>query len=93
MPVVRRNNTGPLRPTESPTSTGILSTQTGVLKGKLSYMSPEQMRNGPVDCRADLFSVGIVLWETLTHKRLFKPDDAAAACAAVRLVIRISPTP
>jgi serine/threonine-protein kinase len=59
------------------------STRQGQFKGKLSYMSPEQMRNGPVDRRADLFSVGIVLWEAITQKRLFKPDDAAAACAMI----------
>jgi serine/threonine protein kinase len=59
------------------------STRQGQFKGKLSYMSPEQMRNGPVDRRVDLFSAGIVLWEALTHKRLFKPDDAAAACSMI----------
>jgi serine/threonine protein kinase len=43
----------------------------GTLKGKLGYMAPEQVNGQPVDHRADLFSLGIVLFETLTLKRLF----------------------
>lgn len=45
--------------------------QGGVLKGKYGYMSPEQVRGQPVDCRADIFACGIVLWELLTRERLF----------------------
>lgn len=43
----------------------------GSLKGKLGYMSPEQVTGQPVDHRSDLFSLGVVLFETLTLKRLF----------------------
>jgi serine/threonine-protein kinase len=43
----------------------------GLIKGKLSYLSPEQVRNEPVDARSDIFSLGVVLWECLTGKRLF----------------------
>jgi hypothetical protein len=46
-------------------------THTGVLKGKFSYMSPEQVAGRPVDARADIFALGTVLWEMLTAKRLF----------------------
>ena len=51
-------------------------TRTGVLKGKVAYMSPEHARGEHVDRRADIFSVGIVLWEAATGKRLWKgvPD-------------------
>ena len=42
-----------------------------VLRGKLGYMSPEQVKGEEVDHRADLFSLGIVLFESLTLKRLF----------------------
>ena len=42
------------------------------LKGKLAYMSPEQLHNRPLDRRSDLFSLGIVLYEITTHTRLFK---------------------
>lgn len=50
-------------------------TRDGQVKGKLSYMSPEQLTGQPVDRRADLFAAGIVLWEALTGKRLFLADD------------------
>ena len=42
------------------------STQTGILKGKFSYMSPEQAEGKEVDPRTDIFSAGILLWELLT---------------------------
>jgi serine/threonine-protein kinase len=53
-------------------------TRTGVLKGKVAYMAPEQARGERVDRRADLFSVGILLWEAATGKRMWKgvPDIA-----------------
>ncbi len=50
----------------------ISSTEDGQLKGKLPYMSPEQVSGGAVDRRADIFSSAIVLWEVLTHRRLFQ---------------------
>ncbi|MEO7331270.1 MAG: serine/threonine-protein kinase [Minicystis sp.] len=51
-------------------------TRTGVLKGKVAYMAPEQARGERVDRRADIFSVGVLLWEASTGKRLWKgvPD-------------------
>lgn len=48
------------------------STQEGKFKGKLSYMAPEHASSGRTDQRSDLFSMGIVLWETLTGQRLFR---------------------
>jgi hypothetical protein len=50
-------------------------TKEGEIKGKISYMAPEQLRAQPVDRRADVFAAGIVLWETLTGRRLFRGDD------------------
>ncbi|MEO1228765.1 MAG: serine/threonine-protein kinase [Myxococcota bacterium] len=47
-------------------------TRSGVLKGKYSYMSPEQALGDSVDHRTDLFALGIVLFETTTGTRLFK---------------------
>jgi serine/threonine-protein kinase len=44
-------------------------TREGQIKGKLAYMSPEQIR-GNVDCRADVFAVAVCLWEALTGRRL-----------------------
>ncbi|WP_437728429.1 serine/threonine-protein kinase [Sorangium sp. So ce861] len=43
----------------------------GQLKGKLSYMAPEQLRGAPVDRRADIYAASVVLWEVLTGRRLF----------------------
>src|SRR5688572_14815774 len=50
-------------------------TQAGTMKGKVSYMSPEQIRMEPIDGRADVFAVGIVLHELLTGRRLFRSTN------------------
>jgi serine/threonine-protein kinase len=52
-------------------------TEVGVLKGKVAYMSPEQAMGGPIDHRADIFAMGIVLWEMLTRERLMTGESAA----------------
>lgn len=52
-------------------------TERGMLKGKLGYMSPEQINQEAVDRRADVFAVGVVLWEMLTGRRLFDGDTPA----------------
>lgn len=52
-------------------------TEVGVLKGKIAYMSPEQVVGGPIDQRADLFAMGIVLWELLARRRLMSGENAA----------------
>jgi len=54
------------------------TTRSGQLKGKLAYMAPEHARGEKIDRRADVFSCGIVLWEALALKRLFKGDGEAA---------------
>jgi phosphate/phosphite/phosphonate ABC transporter binding protein len=58
-------------------------TQTGVLKGKLPYMSPEQLWQKDVDRRSDVFTLGVVLWEMLLGSRLFARDGEAATINAV----------
>ena len=47
------------------------TTQTGVLKGKFGYMSPEQSMGSTVDCRSDVFALGILLYELTTGRRAF----------------------
>jgi len=49
----------------------LTETKPGVVKGKYSYMSPEQVLAKPLDGRSDVFSLAVVLWETLAMKRLF----------------------
>lgn len=46
-------------------------TATGILKGKFGYMAPEQVTGDPIDHKADIFAMGIVLYELLTGHRLF----------------------
>jgi hypothetical protein len=46
-------------------------TRDGQIKGKIAYMAPEQTSGTPVDRRADLWSLGVVLWECLAGRRLF----------------------
>ncbi|MBL8622681.1 MAG: serine/threonine protein kinase [Myxococcales bacterium] len=50
-------------------------TESGVVKGKYAYMAPEQCRAQPVDRRADVFALGIVLYELATQHRAFKADS------------------
>ena len=54
----------------------IQSTREGQLKGKLAYMAPEQIRDGKVDRRADIYAAGIVLWEALVGRRAYRGSDA-----------------
>lgn len=46
-------------------------TETGFVKGKIAYMSPEQLGRRPVDCRSDVFACGIILFEILSGQRLY----------------------
>jgi len=61
-------------------------TQVGVLKGKFSYMSPEQVRGLHVDHRSDIFSLGIVLYEMLTLERLFLGESDFDTLEKIRKV-------
>jgi serine/threonine-protein kinase len=53
------------------------TTRDGQVKGKLAYMAPEQTTSEPVDRRADVFTAGIVLWECLSGRRLFRGQTDA----------------
>jgi eukaryotic-like serine/threonine-protein kinase len=52
-------------------------TREGQIKGKVPYMSPEQIRNDRVDRRTDIYAASVVLWEALAGKRLFEGSDAS----------------
>lgn len=58
-------------------------TDPGKLKGKLGYMAPEQVNLQTVDRRADVFAVGVVLWELLAGRRLFSSDSPGASVQAL----------
>ncbi|HUJ60735.1 MAG TPA: serine/threonine-protein kinase [Kofleriaceae bacterium] len=57
--------------------------QAGMIMGKVAYLSPEQCKTADVDRRSDLFSLGVVLYELLTHVRPFKRDSDAETLAAI----------
>lgn len=59
-------------------------TASGVLKGKASYMAPEQTYSSQVDCRADVFATGILLWEMMCGGRLFQASNDLLAVNKVR---------
>ncbi len=56
-------------------TTNAYNTKDGVLKGKFEYMSPEQAMGMSIDRRSDIFSCGIILYECLTGRRLFKTES------------------
>ena len=53
----------------------IQTTRAGVVKGKLPYMAPEQLGGQEITRQADVYAAGVVLWELLTGRRLFRADD------------------
>ncbi len=61
----------------------IEQTRAGEIKGKLSYMSPEQCMGKPLDNRSDLFSLGTVLYEWLTGFKLFTGDSEVAILKSI----------
>ncbi len=61
----------------------IEQTRAGEIKGKLSYMSPEQCMGKTLDCRSDIFSLGVVLYEWLTGFRLFTGDSEVAVLKSI----------
>jgi serine/threonine protein kinase len=65
-------------------------TMTGQVMGTPHYMSPEQVRGGPVDARSDLFSVGVMLYEMLTGER---PFEGQSLTTIMYKIVHEEPTP
>jgi serine/threonine-protein kinase len=68
------------------------STSGGQLKGKLGYMSPEQVRGEPIDRRCDVFAAAIVLWELASGRRLFTAKEPGAALDEILNGIVLAPS-
>jgi serine/threonine-protein kinase len=69
-------------PATSPTLT-MSPTQAGMILGTAAYMAPEQSRGKTVDKRADIWAFGVVLYETLSGRRLFEGETTSDTLAGV----------
>jgi TonB family protein len=70
----------------------VSQTESGALKGKIQYMSPEQAWGKPIDRRSDLFSLGAVLYELLTEQKLFRGDSDLTVLEKVRAAVVPAPS-
>ncbi len=70
----------------------IQTTREGQLKGKLSYMAPEQITNRPTDRRTDVYATAVVLWEALAGAKLFHGESEAAVLNQILLEEPRSPS-
>lgn len=61
------------------------NTQSGVIKGKVGYMAPEQVMGGAIDRRADIFAVGVTLWELLAKTRFVGKSEEEVAVITRRI--------
>jgi serine/threonine-protein kinase len=68
------------------------TTRDGQLKGKLAYMAPEQLDGRPLTRQSDVYAAAVVLWETLTLKRLFEADNEGAVFMKVIEAKLIAPS-
>ena len=84
---VKLTDFGIVKVLEAPATTRI-----GVVKGKYAYMSPEQIRGEQLDHRSDVFSLGVVLFESLTNRRLFSRKTIAATVAAIHAARVLPPS-
>jgi len=64
-------------------------TRTGVIKGKMNYMSPEQIMGNPIDHRSDLFSMGILLYEMVSGIKFYSGDTGEV----IRKSVQVDHTP
>jgi hypothetical protein len=67
-------------------------TEFGTVKGKPPYMSPEQVKNEPIDRRSDVFSLAVVAWELLVGRPLFEGDSLFAIALAVDEQVLVPPS-
>jgi serine/threonine protein kinase len=68
-------------------------TESGIVKGKVAYLSPEQLEQLPIDRRSDIFTLGTTLWEMTTMRRLFKREHDLATALAIKEAKVTDPRP
>jgi serine/threonine-protein kinase len=61
----------------------IQTTREGQIKGKIAYMAPEQLRSEALTRKTDIYAAAVVLWETLTCRRLFRADNEGAIVTSI----------
>ncbi|MFO0587584.1 MAG: protein kinase [Polyangiaceae bacterium] len=64
-------------------SSRLSTTRSATVKGKLAYLSPEQATGRDLDRRSDLFGMGVILWEVLAGRRLFRADSDGATLSRI----------
>jgi serine/threonine protein kinase len=62
-------------------TSSVIETEVGVMKGKVAYMAPEQAIGDVLDRRADIYAMGLVLWEAFTLRRITEGESASARLA------------
>jgi len=67
-------------------------TREGQVKGKLAYMPPEQLSGGEIDRRADVYAAAVLVWESLTNRRLFDGDNPNVVLARVLTAKVVAPS-
>lgn len=70
----------------------VVRTEAGIQVGKLCYMAPEQAKGEPLDARADVYALGIVLWECLAMRPLFSREEGAEALRGVLEPKHVAPS-
>jgi eukaryotic-like serine/threonine-protein kinase len=68
-------------------------TDSGIVKGKVAYLSPEQLEQLPIDRRTDIFTLGTTLWEATTMQRLFKKEQDIDTALAIKEAKITDPRP
>lgn len=69
-------------------SSGAIQTQTGILRGKVAYMAPEQVMGEPLDQSVDTYAFGVMLWEALAGSRLRRAADSDRLAEIVNRDVR-----